>query len=238
DVTVRLTQQRYFDHDLVCDFKGGTDETIKPADGTTQLGIETPGQDYPANAGPFRNASGQPIVFQCGQTSLCFQPATVTESLTEVLTVALGFRQYVEEKEACPGIAVGGGAPSVTLTVPVGERRCIAPYHDDWGYGSFKINFCASNNRVNQPIPLTLQNLACESTYSTYYCDVAFRGGLPPIQIRWVVNGAARPTFDNNNSISGPCTVGRPVSVRVTVSDATGASFSTSRSVYCRTVPL
>jgi hypothetical protein len=66
----------------------------------------------------------------------------------------------------------------------------------------------------------TITALHCESGSGRYLCDVAVVGPsyAPPV-IRWTVNGAPVPAFNNQVAVNGTCWIGRMVAVSVWVGD-------------------
>ena len=65
-----------------------------------------------------------------------------------------------------------------------------------------------------------ITDLHCESGAGRYQCDATVVGPsyAAPV-IRWTVNGAPMPAFNNQDFLTGTCRVGRVVAVSVWVGD-------------------
>lgn len=81
------------------------------------------------------------------------------------------------------------------------------------------------------PAPAII-NMICEyAGNGRYFCHLSY-ASPSPVQIRWKVDNIAVPSWDDDNHVSGFCTIGRVVGVNVTVSNANG-SATASDSFLC-----
>jgi hypothetical protein len=66
----------------------------------------------------------------------------------------------------------------------------------------------------------TVTSLDCDSGGARYVCDVTVVGpSYAPALIRWTVNGAPVPAYNNQVVVGGACRVGRWVTISVWVGD-------------------
>lgn len=85
--------------------------------------------------------------------------------------------------------------------------------------------------------PFGIRSFACESGGLRIICTVETTSGArSPLQIRWVVDGVARPIADDRTMLSICCREGRSTPVQVTIVDADGDSAFASDSVLCRKI--
>jgi hypothetical protein len=226
-----------------CGFGGSTTQELVQSTTPVQLGTGKPEVDYFWNRGPFRDRNGAAISFFCGgEVSLCFHPSTVVVSASGGLSITMLVAMFEGDSLVVPCIPSDWVAGrTVTMTVPAGMRGCLgAPVElkDSGGDKATIGSFCASATRIDTPAPPppnppVITGLGCDSIDAQFTCDLTQSGGAPPVTIRWIINGTQRASFDNLDSVSGACVVGAFVSVRVVVTDSTGASDQRSASVRC-----
>ncbi|MEV0386474.1 hypothetical protein [Nonomuraea sp. NPDC050643] len=81
---------------------------------------------------------------------------------------------------------------------------------------------------------LTLNSGSCEGLARRFLCSVSFSGGVAPVAIRWFVNGANVPAFDNRSFVGIGCQPTFSYAIRAVISDATGASVEFNTTSICR----
>jgi hypothetical protein len=224
--------------DQHCALSGTTSQTMTPAGGPAQLGTGRPEVDYHWNRGPFRTPGGTAILFACGgEVSVCFHPATVDVSQAEdSMTITLPVSLYEADFSFLPCYVEDLiDFDVISFVVPVSAGTVCRPssvvLSGSGGWAS--VSLCGSLTPPNQPPPLAVPTLRCDSHSLTFACDVYISGGTAPITTRWVVRGVAKPAFNDLTSINGTCTAGSGISVRVTVADALGVSHQVSTTVTC-----
>ena len=73
----------------------------------------------------------------------------------------------------------------------------------------------------------------CDTGAGLIFCSVQYTGGTPPISIRWVVDGVAKPQFNDSSRLRIGCQVGRSFSVGVVVLDSIGRSATDAAGCLC-----
>ncbi len=77
----------------------------------------------------------------------------------------------------------------------------------------------------------------CESTGGGgFLCDAFPSGGVSPYRYTWTPGSGATITQNFGGTIFGQCTVGRVISMSVTVRDSRGATASDSTSFRCYSI--
>jgi hypothetical protein len=79
----------------------------------------------------------------------------------------------------------------------------------------------------------TVSGPHCDAGAGFWSCLIGISGAVPPIDIKWFVNGQHRPAFDDRTHISGGCGLNERLGLRVRVTDASGVPVEKSRSVFC-----
>jgi hypothetical protein len=257
DVYVTLTDEETLTSDRHCVFRGALTQVVRLSDGEVKLGTGThAGGQH--TVGPFLDASGNPTQFLCDdEVSLCF-PGTgkVWPSTVRITTAPEGARFTVRpalyEADGDPwipraGPCYDGGGPYPTNVVGLlemdvlvarGGRQCQPVWHLSGDGAQATVTFCASVTRLDEPPPLSIAGLQCDSTDRSYSCDLTLAGGRPPFTTGWQIDGASATVLDDLMSFRRPCTVGRVYAVRVTANDAIGASRSATTNVRCLDVPV
>jgi len=75
-IDVTIHDADFPDADEHCTFFGTTQDEVRPVHGTTQLGQGVAGVTYPSSAGPFVDAAGAAIPFECDEYVVCFSDTT------------------------------------------------------------------------------------------------------------------------------------------------------------------
>jgi hypothetical protein len=234
-----------------CGKGGTTSQELVRSDGSVHLGGRP--EPFAESVGPFVDRSGTPVDFFCGgEVSLCFFPTQVSVTTAGEATVTMLASFYEADPSPLgrpwwPCDKDDFDASSfVRLTVPAGQRRCLGANVDIGDTNSDHAtigSFCVTVTSLGaEPGPLTesprppqlrLTSLTCESLDETYTCDVAYTGGTAPVAIRWTVGGNAMPAYNDVTPVTGTCVVGRTVTARVVLTDATGASVQRTDSTTC-----
>jgi hypothetical protein len=257
DVYVTLTDEETLTPDRHCVFRGALTQVVRPSDGEVKLGTGpyAGGQD---TVGPFLDASGNPTRFLCDdEVSLCFPgtdriwPSTVRIT-TAPETARFTVRPALYEADGDPwipraGACYHGGGPhpsnmvdllEMDVVVARGPRQCQPVWHLSGDGAQATVTFCASVTRLDEPPPLSIAALQCDSSDEWYYCDLTLAGGTAPFTTRWQIDGASATVLDDQMSFRRPCTAGKQYAVRVTANDAIGASRSATTNVRCLDVPV
>jgi hypothetical protein len=79
-------------------------------------------------------------------------------------------------------------------------------------------------------------SMLCEYGGNAAFVCSVFSVSPSPVQIRWIVNGVARPAWNDDAHVSGTCSIGSVVGVNATVTNAYG-SATASHSIRCEGVP-
>ncbi|MDQ3773441.1 MAG: hypothetical protein M3461_03220 [Pseudomonadota bacterium] len=79
----------------------------------------------------------------------------------------------------------------------------------------------------------TVSGPHCESGDGYFSCIITITGSVPPVDIRWYINGRHAPQFDDRRWVDGGCPIGSRVGVKVVVTDATGVPVSKGKAVLC-----
>jgi hypothetical protein len=239
--------ENFPDEDERCGFGGTTSQHLRPSDGNAQLGIGKPGVDYHWNRGPFRDRSGNAVLFLCGgEVSVCFHPARATVTSQGDLTITLsvtffeGSTTFGQPAVACIPSDLEDSR-TIVLEVPSATRRCLGSnvvLKDNGGDSVTIGSFCASVTRdgtaPDPPSPPpTITTFHCDSIDASFICDMSHSGGTGSSQVRWYVNGNRESPFDNALSVTRSCTAAEFVQVRVVVVDSTNASAERSLSFLC-----
>src|SRR5689334_6587343 len=64
----------------------------------------------------------------------------------------------------------------------------------------------------------------CERLARRFLCSVSYSGAVPPVTIRWYVNGGYFPAYDGKSFVSIGYQPNSTYDIRAVISDATGAS--------------
>jgi hypothetical protein len=213
-----------------CLFNGSTDQVISSFGGPSQLGAGIQGVDYPATRGPFRDAAGTAMSFGCGQIRVCFRPAQIDIDLDGVTTVDMVIGLAPIGVSTCE-YGNMQAARFFNRTSPdgcghVGLRPLLQANGDRVEFG----DFCLTVTPFNAPV---INRLDCESVDSAFTCTVAFTGGVGAVSIRWFLGGGAMPAFNNLTVMTGGCEPRLTYTVRVMLTDSTGASSARSVSPRC-----
>ncbi|MGX7826473.1 S8 family serine peptidase [Actinokineospora sp. 24-640] len=88
--------------------------------------------------------------------------------------------------------------------------------------------------RVFGPV---VKSLHCESALNMLVCDAAVGGGSN-LALAWKRNGVHNPAWDNDLTITDPCSTGSAVSIHLTVTDPNGHFDLAATSVVCRSGAL
>ncbi|MFI6316362.1 hypothetical protein ACIBG8_02530 [Nonomuraea sp. NPDC050556] len=75
----------------------------------------------------------------------------------------------------------------------------------------------------------------CDTGAALVVCSAAV-DGTPPFSIRWTVNGAPQPFFNDSAVLRVGCVVGRPFDVQIAVVDAAGTSATGRERGVCRRI--
>lgn len=73
----------------------------------------------------------------------------------------------------------------------------------------------------------------CDSGNGYFSCIIGITGAVPPVHIRWYINGRHAPEFDDRGWADGGCPIGKYVGVKAVVADASGVPVSKSGTVKC-----
>jgi hypothetical protein len=95
EIGVHIIDDRTQQRDVHCAFAGTTTQELVAGSGSTQLGTGRPQINYPRSRGPFRDATGAPILFECADVSVCFHPSTVGLGITGGLGLLLEVTLHV-----------------------------------------------------------------------------------------------------------------------------------------------
>jgi hypothetical protein len=74
----------------------------------------------------------------------------------------------------------------------------------------------------------------CDAGNGRFICTIGTTGSVPPVDIRWYIDGRHALEFDDRRSAHGSCPIGSYVGVEAVVTDATGVPVPKSRTVPCR----
>lgn len=155
------------DADEHCRFSGVTENEIRPADGTVQLGQGLPGITYPSSAGPFVDTAGAAIPFECDEYVVCFSdttngPLALGEATVEAfvsglvrVTVPYAFEDVSGTFGNNPSCEDRDGFEYGTMVVEAwpGQRECLAT-PPSWRDGGNRIDidsFCVTNDHTMVP---------------------------------------------------------------------------------------
>ncbi|SEG95940.1 hypothetical protein SAMN05444920_109207 [Nonomuraea solani] len=73
--------------------------------------------------------------------------------------------------------------------------------------------------------PLTFEFGDCDRIPALLWCYIAYKGGTPPVTVRWYKDGVHKPQFDDKKTMRIGCRVGKDTVIEVVVTDATGNWF-------------
>jgi hypothetical protein len=228
--------------DRHCAFSGTTTQelvTHLPGQPWAQLGTGRPQIDYPRNRGPFRDGAGTPILFVCGDLSVCFHPSTVSVNITATLTVLIDVTLYRGTGLAMPCDPANLlSSTSLDIGVQGEPGDCLPRAETIGGHGHDRVHigaFCASATYLGPAVePLAVASLVCLSFDGTYGCDAMLTGGVAPIGIRWHLNGAHDPAFDDRSTLTGRCSAGFLINVEVFASDPAAHRARRSTTLRCQ----
>lgn len=69
-----------------------------------------------------------------------------------------------------------------------------------------------------------ISTLACDIGAGQVYCLVYYNNAVPPVTIRWTINGVPIPAANDNRELYGTCSLNKSTTVGVTVTDPTGSA--------------
>jgi hypothetical protein len=221
--------------DARCTVNGTTSQETTRTNVTLPLGTGTPGVDYPANRGPFRDTLNNPILFVCGDVSVCFPSAGVVVRADGTAEANIPVSFHVGGTVPCDNSTRKGFLRILPMTAPGGGQTCgivpplVGPNLDRIDFGPV----CLAS--VQLPPQLTITRFDCFSVDSEYTCAVGYGGHTGAVAIRWFLNGSQTPTAALNNltSFTRRCAPNYQVRVRVTLTDATGRLVERSTSFRC-----
>lgn len=79
----------------------------------------------------------------------------------------------------------------------------------------------------------TVSGPHCDAGNGYFSCVIGITGSVPPVDIRWYINGRHVPRFDDQGQANGSYPIGKYVGVKAVVTDATGVPVPKSRTVFC-----
>jgi hypothetical protein len=79
----------------------------------------------------------------------------------------------------------------------------------------------------------TVSGPHCDAGATFFSCVIGISGAVPPIDIRWFINGREQHAFEDSTHISGRCGINERFELRVRVTDGSGVPVEKGRPVFC-----